>query len=117
MLSNWLLFDHDFPQYCFYKILFKWFVELGDQRCRSMGICKAIAMECRHDFSRVWDASELLEIRLRLTVGFSAIKLLKGVELPKAISFKLSKETTGYACNAGGEVAPTPLVKKLVASE
>jgi hypothetical protein len=111
------LFDHDFSQYCFYNILFKWFVALGDQRRRPMGICKAIAKECSRDFNRVWAASELLEISLLLTEGFSAIELFKGGELLKAISLKLSEVTTGYACNTGGEVAPMPLVKKLVESE
>ena len=96
--------------------MFKGFVDRGDPHGWSTGSSKAIAKTGRRDLSRVGGVSELLKIMVRLTKGGRAIELLKGVELPKANSLESSGLTTADAGNTGGEVAPTPLVKKLVAS-
>ena len=66
------------------------------------------------DLNRVLEIAEMLGNKGWLMD--SAVELLKGVELRTASSVTSNGITTADIVNTGGEVAPTPLVKKLVAS-
>jgi hypothetical protein len=61
------------------------------------------------DLNRVLEMTELLENKVRLIIKYSAVVRLKRMKL-------LSEVTAAAMGNTGGEVAPTPLVRKLVAS-
>ena len=64
------------------------------------------------DLNRVWENTEVLENK-----GCREMERVKRIELRTANSC-ISEEiiTTADKGNTGGEVAPTPFVKKLVAS-
>jgi hypothetical protein len=63
------------------------------------------------DLNRVWENTEVLENK-----GCSEMERVKRVELQTASSCITGEITTADTINTGGEVAPTPFVKKLVAS-